>query len=918
MKRLTLIALVILIGTIASAQKKPLDHSVYDNWESVGTTLLSPDGKVLVYQVAKQEGDATLYIRTFGRTGREVVITRGYNPSVTEDGEHVICLVKPEYAKTRQEKIKKVQKEKTSKDSLAIIDVKSGIIKMFPNVKSYRIGKLATESFAFSTTDTTFIPKADRKKKDIGDPLAVYHFSDGHIDTLRQIDKFDFSKDGKTLAFVRKTDKKRSVVGFYEPGMAKTVQLTDTTTFHSLPSFDETGTQALFLQANDTLSSGSKHAELFLYETASGKAGRLIGKDDMGNLPKNWGLTENSSCYFSHDGKRIFAGVQEFTPPKDTTLVPFETPGLDIWTWNEPELPPMMKKGLMRDARRTFPTLYKDGKLNLLQADMFAFLQPADRWNGPFALYQETADPVETQWNARNEIILSLLNVENASRKEIARGALGSARISPKGNYVTWWDYNTRKWFIHSIGTGSTRCLSEGIDTDFWDVEDDHPMAPGSYGIAGWTEGDREILVYDQYDIWVIPAAAGQARRLTAGREEGRTYRYVNTKDPDDEPGIRNGEKILLSIFDNKTKENGLGMTSLDAKACKTLVFGGYSFPSVLKAKDADIFAYRKGNFQEPYDIYYSPEGIGGKKDVKLSSINPQQTEYNWGTAELYHWTAYDGTKLDGILFKPEDFDASRKYPVMIYFYERNSETLYNYRSPAPSRSTVNIPFYVSRGYVVFIPDIVYTPGLPGESAYNCIVSGAESLGQFPWIDSANMAIQGQSWGGYQVAYLITRTGMFKAAGAGAPVSNMTSAYGGIRWASGMSRQFQYEQTQSRIGRDLWHGIELYMENSPLFKLPEVTTPVLIMHNDNDGAVPWYQGIEMFMGLRRLGKPAWLLEYNGEEHNLVERRNCKDLSIRLQQFFDHYLKGAPLPVWMRDGVQTSRKDYEFGYETVEQ
>ena len=319
MKRLTLIALLILIGTIASAQKKPLDHSVYDNWESVGTTLLSPDGRVLVYQVAKQEGDATLYIRTFGKTGREVVITRGYNPSVTEDGEHVICLVKPEYAKTRQEKIKKVQKEKTSKDSLAIIDVKSGIIKMFPNVKSYRIGKLATESFAFSTTDTTFIPKADRKKKDIGDPLAVYHFSDGHIDTLRQIDKFDFSKDGKTLAFVRKTDKKRSVVGFYEPGTAKTVQLTDTTTFHSLPSFDETGTQALFLQAYDTLSSGSKHAELFLYETASGKAGRLIGKDDMGNLPKNWGLTENSSCYFSHDGKRIFAGVQEFTPPKDTT-----------------------------------------------------------------------------------------------------------------------------------------------------------------------------------------------------------------------------------------------------------------------------------------------------------------------------------------------------------------------------------------------------------------------------------------------------------------------------------------------------------------------------------------------------------------------------------------------------------------------
>ena len=209
----------------------------------------------------------------------------------------------------------------------------------------------------------------------------------------------------------------------------------------------------------------------------------------------------------------------------------------------------------------------------------------------------------------------------------------------------------------------------------------------------------------------------------------------------------------------------------------------------------------------------------------------------------------------------------------------------------------------------------MYRPGTPGESAYNCIVSGAEALAQNSWIDRENMAIQGQSWGGYQVAYLITRTNLFKAAEAGAPVSNMTSAYGGIRWESGMSRQFQYEQSQSRIGRDLWHGIELYMENSPLFKLPEVQTPVLIMHNDNDGAVPWYQGIEMFMGLRRLGKPAWLLEYNNEAHNLKERRNCKDLSIRLQQFFDHYLKGAPAPAWMTRGVPTLRKGQYFGFET---
>ena len=254
---------------------------------------------------------------------------------------------------------------------------------------------------------------------------------------------------------------------------------------------------------------------------------------------------------------------------------------------------------------------------------------------------------------------------------------------------------------------------------------------------------------------------------------------------------------------------------------------------------------------------------------------------------------------------------------MMIYFYEKYSETLYDYRAPAPSRSTVNIPFFVSRGYVVFIPDIVYQDGHPGESAYNCICAGAEAMcRQFSFIDKDRMAIQGQSWGGYQTAYLVTRTDMFAAAGAGAPVGNMTSAYGGIRWESGSSRIGQYEHGQSRIGKTLWEpgGLDLYIENSPVFHAPDVTTPVLIMHNDADGAVPWYQGIEFFMGLRRLGKPAWLLEYNDEAHNLVERRNCKDLSIRLQQFFDHYLQGAPEPVWMKEGIPYARKGNYFATE----
>ena len=868
---------------------------------------------MITYAVNPQEGDGTLYFRIVGKKGDHVIkIPRGYQPRILDNEDFAVCLIKPEFQKTRRAKIKKLTGDKLPQDSVAIVNLRNGRIQKFPNVKSFQLGLHATDQFAFATIDTTFAKKIE---KEMGTPVAVYHFADGRIDTLKNIDKFAFSKDGKTLALVQKTDKKHSVVGFYADG--KTRMLTDTATFHAVPTFDEKGENALYLQAMDTTSSGSKHAALWLYDVVRDEARELVAADQRRNMPENWGLTENSTYRFSKRLGSIYAGIQEYVPVKDTNLVSFETAGLDIWKWDAEEIPPRMKANLDRDKRRTFPCLYQDGSLipfNLNKGDRLVF---ADNYDAEAILEVSPVNSIESQWNVQGESILTLIWPGSGRRQEIARGTFDGVQLSPKGKYVIWWDLKERAWFTYDIANGATRNLTGGIDTIFWNEKDDHPAMPDPYGIAFWTAEDGKVVLNDRYDLWLVNPTDGNATRLTQGREQKRTYRYMNTKDSEDDPGVGPGETVYLKVFDETTKENGLASFQPIGKILQinTLDFGGYTYDGLKVAKKAPVYAYLKGNFVEPMDLYYTDPGLKpADRTKKFTAINPQQADYNWGTVELYHWTNFDGKQLEGLLYKPEDFDASKKYPLMCYFYETNSETLYRNIIPQPSWSTVNLTFYTSRGYVVFVPDIVYTPGLPGQSAYNCIVSGVESLAKNPWIDRENMAIQGQSWGGYEVAFLITRTNIFKAAGAGAPVANMTSAYGGIRWESGMSRQFQYEQTQSRIGKDLWSGLELYMENSPLFRLPNVQTPVLIMHNDNDGAVPWYQGIEMFMGLRRLGKPAWLLEYNNEAHNLRERRNRKDLTIRLQQFFDHYLKGAPEPAWMRDGVPTMKKDYYFGYE----
>jgi dipeptidyl aminopeptidase/acylaminoacyl peptidase len=244
---------------------------------------------------------------------------------------------------------------------------------------------------------------------------------------------------------------------------------------------------------------------------------------------------------------------------------------------------------------------------------------------------------------------------------------------------------------------------------------------------------------------------------------------------------------------------------------------------------------------------------------------------------------------------------------MIVYIYERLSQGVYNFVPPRPGTS-INLAYYVSNGYLVLTPDIAYTIGSPGQSALKCVLPAIQAVVDKGFIDEKAIGIQGHSWGGYQIAYMITQTDRFRAVAAGAPVANMTSAYDGIRWGPGLPRQFQYERTQSRIGGTLWQYPMRFIENSPIFQADRVHTPLMMIHNDADDAVPWYQGIEYYLALRRLGKEVYLFTYNGEPHGLRRRPNQKDYTVRLQQYFDYYLKGAPKPDWMEHGIPYLEKD----------
>ncbi|NDV95376.1 S9 family peptidase [Dysgonomonas sp. 521] len=914
-RKCVFLCFAILAALQGNAQKKVLDHTVYDSWKSISNISVTNDGLHTASLVKEQEGDNYLLISNL-KTKKEFTVPRAYTYSVSPDQKYIIALIKAPFAVTRQAKIKKTADEKMPKDSLAVISLEGFSIVKIPGVKDYKTGKDFSDYIAYTLNDTL---KVKDKKEAKARTLVLRNLYSAKEDTIKNVTEYMFSRNGKSLSTIIKpgvkdTVNKQGVLFIDLSTLRKDTVSTGKTIYKSL-TLSESGNKLAYLATADSLKKEIKDYSLFYFEPSQDSA-RLITNNNTQGMPKEWNVSENYKPLFSKDEKRLTLGIAPVALPKDTTIPDFEKAQLDIWHWQEPLIQPQQLVQKEKKLKQTYLSYIDLGTNTLYQLanEDMPNVSISDENNGQYAV--GTSDLkylLETQWNyqANMQNDIWILDLDNHTKKQIKTGLQARLIQSPQGKYLAWYDLNTRQYYAYSTESGKEVCLTDMLNINFWNEKNDNPTAPPPYGFAAWTDNDEALLVYDMYDIWKLdPTGIKAPENITKGigRDKKTTLRYVKT-DPESR-FIKPGEKLLLSAFDNTSKENGF--YELAKNKLTPLTIGKYTYTMPVKAKDKEVYAYTKSNFNTSPDLYVTSNLW--KSEDRLSDINPQMRDYNWGTAELMSWTTFDGKPTQGIVYKPENFDPDKKYPVMIYFYEKHSDNLYQYFPPAPSRSIINIPFYCSRGYIVFTPDIQYTTGHPGESAYNSIVSGAEELAQNAWVDKDNMALQGQSWGGYQTAYLITRTNMFKAAGAGAPVSNMFSAYGGIRWESGMSRQFQYEQTQSRIGVTMWEAPELYKENSPVFFADKVETPLLIMHNDKDGAVPWYQGIEYFMALRRLGKPVWMLQYNNEAHNLKERRNSKDLSIRLQQFFDHYLKGEPMPVWMKTGVPATEKGKTYGLE----
>jgi acetyl esterase/lipase len=923
-----------------AADKRPLTHADFDSWRHIQNQQLSNDGHYLAYALFPQEGDGELIVRDL-KSGKDKHQPIGELPppppvnfanpqpedtpppvtgmaiKFSADSKFLVFATFAPRAEVEKAKREKRKPADMPKGDVVVMNLSTGGVFRAVHARDFQLPTDGTGWMAYLQVaekpapaektargeERSVAPARGNRRTEAGE-LVLRNLSDGTDRKFAGVTEYTLTKDAKLLVYASETDSDTSGVYTTKPGDAgaPTALLAGKGRYSKL-SWDLEQTRLAFL-SNKAGDAGARRPpnKLYAWDRKAPIATELVSPQTPGFQP-GWIISERAVITVADGGTRIFFGAAPAPPaPKAADDTPAdERVSVDLWSWKDDYIQPMQKVRAGVERGRSYRAMFDIGTgkfIQLANPEMYE-LGPSE--DGTFAMGEDDRAYRRMQeYDARYQDSY-LVNTATGDKKLVAKKHVGRMDWSPDSKYAVY--YDGTDWISIATPSGQPINLTAKLGQKFGREDFDSPTKPPAYGLGGWTKDGQYLLIYDRFDIWQIRPDGSAAVELTQGEGRKNQLQFRLVRFDRGDPSSRwidPTKPLLLRTENEETRESGFYRTSLGATTPpEKQMMLPKNFAVPLKARDADVLVTAQSTFSQYPDLLVTDHTFRDFK--KVTDANPQMAGISWGSSELVHFESTDGVKLSGILYKPENFDPKKKYPMIIYIYERLSQGVYNFIEPRPQH-TINVAYYVSNGYLVLEPDIAYKVGYPGQSALNCVLPAIQSVVNHGFVDEKAIGIQGHSWGGYQIAYMVTRTNRFRAAAAGAPVANMISAYDGIRWGPGIPRQFQYEHTQSRIGGTPWEYPLRYIENSPIFMADRVTTPLLMLHNDADDAVPWYQGIEYFLALRRLNKEVYLFSYNGQPHGLRSRPDQKDYAIRLQEFFDYYLKGAPKPGWMEHGI----------------
>ena len=916
-----------LVPDPASAQDRPLvTPDDYGRWESLGFGTLSPDGTWLAYTVSRVDETSELRLRKLDEDSTRV-FEWGSGAHFSPGGRWFMWTagVSPE------ERERRAGAEEPVRNKTMLMDLRTGETREFASV--------ASSSFDPTGRFLALRGTPPREPRGKGADLRVVTLTDGATIAFGNVTAMTWNPQGPLLAMVIGTGSDfGNGVQLYD-AVAGTLRSADASgsRYQSLRWRDDS-TDLLAMRSREAASEEATFFDVLAWRGVDRGGAPMLLDGSAAGIPDTLDVGGRGPAW-SEDGTMISFGLRAVeedgeegvgegegeegegeegeaqgeedeggeaaaAPPEEEP----ELPGVQIWHTKDVDLFPAQSRFGNGD-NRTLLAIWRldEDRVSVVGSDFELNPQLLRGWE---TALEETDDPYP--WGAmfgRPYRDVWAVDTRTGERRRI----LTRVRYewpSTGGGWMVRWDGSA----YHSLNlrTGEEYDLTSAVDAEFANVDHDTPTdvtPPVGFGPAGWLEDDEALLLYDKHDIWRVEPDGSNPTRLTRGAESGITHRMTGLRpgDDDDDPGIDPDSRPYLSLYNEKTEERGYARLTRGWNSAETLILEHASVGGLTRADSADVMLYRVMAFDDPPDYFVAGPDLSDP--VQVTGINPFISEVAWGRAELVDFVSEAGRDLQFVLLYPANYQAGTAVPTIVYTYEILSSQMHSFRVPRET-DYYNYTAWTQQGYAVLLPDIVYRARDPGVSAIESVRAAVAKAVEMGVTDPDAVGLIGHSWGGYQATYLPTRTDIFAASVAGAPLTNFVSFMGQIHWNIGMAETSHWETGQGRMEVPFWEDPEAHRRNSPIHEVHNMETPLLMAFGDNDGTVDFDQGTEFYNFARRAGKQMVLLVYEGEGHGFRQEANQKDYARRILEWFGHYLKGDPAPAWITDGVPRAELEDE--------
>lgn len=899
------IVLLLLFTTSLTQAKRAITFEDILKFKNLTSHHITDNGSWITFRLDVQRGNNTYILQSL-ETDKKFEFERGNHSQYSQDTKWFVV-------KTEIDVIKQLnpEKYKDEKPGIEIVNTLTDYRKNIDDVSNFRLAK--NGKWLAYTKDY------DKKEKLFGKKLILRHLQSETEIPIENVIEYTLDSLGNNIFYSTILDKGLNglfVRNLMEEFIPETEIETDSNAKYTNIYWDETSAKLFYLKGSLFKEDKTKDNSVNIFNYNSKSINTIADTSSR----SGYYIPEKNDLKLTDDDNRLWFGYKPLTQwygdDKDTTEITesnlydteliLDDTQLYLWHPKDPEIIPYQRTNWDRIKDDVYLSYYDIEKESLLylsdsnEAGVYFYDNPNFAFQYDYEPYKKLMTYDGLYYD------LYSINLHNGKKKLVANKLEEKSYLSPDGLFTVY--FKEKKWYSYDNITNEVITLNDKSSVPFYDVLDDHPKEPGSYGVKGWIGQDKKVLIGDQFDVWEFDLSNGSSRLLTKGigRKNENTINIINTDK--NKRWFESSDKVIVSVYGTKSKQKHLGILDLITGEIDIRTYGDYLFNYEAKSYDSDKIIITKEGFNTYPDLWLTDSKLS--KLDRLTKEQQQVDEFLWGTSHLVDFVTEFGDTLQGYYALPDNYKKGKKYPVFVYFYERFSDRKNEFNMPKINHRPP-YSLYLGSEYVMFFPDVKFYDGNPGKSAEAALIAGCDKLVEMGIADPEKIVMHGHSWSGYESAWIVTQTDYFAACVSGAPVSNMTSAYSGIRLGSGLARQFQYEKQQSRIGGNIIDSLDSYIRNSPIFFADKMNTPLLVMFGDIDEAVPWQQGIELYLAMRRFDKNCIFLQYEGEPHHPKKIHNQLDYSLRMKQFMDYYVFGGDMPKWMLDGFRYKGK-YNIG------